>query len=59
MNPEDQTAPEKMMFDAKLQEFANRIGLICQEEAYDRIKQLWKQLKLSKKNLRIGDEPVL
>ena len=46
---------------------ANRIGLICglesggkisQEEAYDRIKQLWKQLKQSKKNLRVGDGPV-
>lgn len=52
--------PERMVFNANLQEFANRVSLICNletggkissEEAYSRIKQLWKQLKASKKAL--------
>ncbi len=58
--------PEEMIFNANLQEFANRIGIVCgleagekisQEEAYRRIRELWKQLKKSKKNLRISDKP--
>jgi hypothetical protein len=63
----DQNAPtfhEEIVFDANLQEFAASIGIICgleaggrisQMEAYQRIRDLWKQLKKSKKNLRIGD----
>ncbi|ESA38268.1 hypothetical protein N836_33100 [Leptolyngbya sp. Heron Island J] len=52
--------PERMVFNANLQEFANKISLICNletggkitsEEAYSRIKQLWKELKASKKVL--------
>ncbi len=52
--------PEKMVFNANLQEFANKVSLICNletggkitsEEAYHRIKQLWKELKASKKAL--------
>ena len=52
--------PERMVFNANLQEFANKISLICSletggkitsEEAYIRIKQLWKELKASKKEL--------
>jgi hypothetical protein len=52
--------PENMMFDVNLQEFANRIGIICalenggkitNAEAYKQIKQLWKELKDSKQNL--------
>ena len=47
-------------FNANLQEFANRVSLICNletggkitpEEAYDQIRALWKQLKVSKKNI--------
>ena len=64
--PEDQdpSFAEEMVFDANLQEFAARVGLIVglelgekisSEEAYARIKALWKQLKKSKKNLRIGN----
>ena len=49
-----------LTFNANLQEFAQRISYICNletggkissEEAYTEIKQLWKQLKQSKKNL--------
>lgn len=52
--------PERMVFNANLQEFANKISLICSletggkitsEEAYIRVKQLWKELKASKKEL--------
>jgi hypothetical protein len=57
-------SPEHLAFDANLQEFAQRVSLICgletggkvsQDEAYDQIKQLWKQLKKSKDGLL--DEP--
>jgi len=56
---------EHVIFDANLQEFATRCGLICglesngklsPTEAYDQIKDLWKQLRRSKKGLRIGKE---
>ena len=56
--------PENLAFDANLQEFAQRVALICglesggklsPDEAYDQIKDLWQQLKQSKKNLL--DEP--
>ncbi len=49
--------PESLAFNANLQEFANRISIICSletggrmntEDAYKEIKQLWKQLKKSK-----------
>lgn len=52
--------PERMVFNANLQEFANKVSLICNletggkiksEDAYSRIKQLWKELKASKKEL--------
>lgn len=52
--------PERMVFNANLQEFASRVSLICNletggkitsEDAYSRIKQLWKDLKASKKVL--------
>ncbi|MBT9311391.1 hypothetical protein IXB28_04170 [Leptothoe kymatousa TAU-MAC 1615] len=52
--------PERMVFNANLQEFANRISLICNletggkitaEDAYSQIKNLWKDLKASKKCL--------
>jgi glutathione peroxidase-family protein len=52
--------PENLAFNANLQEFANRISIICNletggrispEDAYKEIKQLWKQLKQSKAEL--------
>ncbi len=52
--------PERMVFNANLQEFANKVSLICNletggkitsEDAYGRIKRLWKDLKASKKSL--------
>ncbi len=57
---------EDMLFDANLQEFAHRIGIICglesggqlpPDQAYRQIKNLWKQLKRSRKNLGIGQPP--
>jgi len=53
-------SPQEMMFDANLEEFATKIGFICglesngklpAGEAYKQIKDLWKRLKRSKKNL--------
>lgn len=58
-----QFKPEKLVFNANLQEFAQRVsylssletgGKISSEEAYCQIKVLWKQLKQSKKELGIG-----
>ena len=52
--------PQKLAFNANLQEFAQRVSIICNletggkissEEAYKDIKKLWKDLKASKKNL--------
>lgn len=54
-----------MIFNANLQEFAHKVGYIANletsgklspEEAYKRIKTLWKQLKRSKKKLQITKE---
>lgn len=61
-----QVKPENLIFNANLQEFAQRITYICNletagklspAEAYKQIKELWKQLKHSKKELGIGEEP--
>lgn len=58
--------PENLVFNANLQEFAQKVSYICNletggkvtsVEAYKKIKQLWKQLKESKKELGIGAEP--
>ena len=55
--------PKNLVFNANLQEFAHKIryisaletgGKIPPEIAYRRIKSLWKELKQSKKELRIG-----
>ncbi|MBD2676658.1 MULTISPECIES: hypothetical protein [Nostoc] len=55
--------PENLVFNANLQEFAQKItyitclqtgGKLSTEEAYEQIKVLWKQLKHSKKELAIG-----
>jgi hypothetical protein len=56
--------PENLAFNANLQEFAQRVSVICaletggkvsSEEAYNQIKQLWHNLKESKS--RLLDEP--
>lgn len=61
-----QVKPENLVFNANLQEFAQRVSYICNletagkispEESYRRIKELWKQLKRSKKQLKIGENP--
>ena len=60
--------PENLVFNSNLQEFAQKIGYICNletggkisnSEAYQQIKALWKQLKHSRKELGIrdNDEP--
>ena len=58
--------PENLVFDANLQEFAHRVsyisnlessGKISPQESYTQIKQLWKELKHSKKMLQIGKNP--
>jgi hypothetical protein len=58
--------PENLVFNANLQEFANRVSLICgletngkltPEESYKQIKSMFKQLKQSKKQLGIGQKP--
>lgn len=52
--------PQNIAFDANLQEFAYRVGIISSLEnagktapidAYKQIRLLWRQLKRSKKNL--------
>ncbi len=55
--------PEKMMFDANLQEFSQRVTYICcletsgkisPEESYEQIKSLWQSLTQSRNQLGIG-----
>jgi hypothetical protein len=57
-------SPENIAFDANLQEFTNRISIICALEtggkispieAYQQIKDLWTYLDQSKKNLLSND----
>ncbi|MGB3136863.1 MAG: hypothetical protein WBB18_08670 [Nodosilinea sp.] len=52
--------PQQLAFNANLQEFAQRVSLVCNletggkmsaDDAYDEIKRLWKDLKKSKANL--------
>ncbi|MBW4600531.1 MAG: hypothetical protein KME29_13275 [Calothrix sp. FI2-JRJ7] len=61
-----QVKPENLVFNANLQEFSQRVSIICNlqvsgkippEEAYQQTKTLWKQLKRSKKQLRLGENP--
>ncbi|MBD1860462.1 MULTISPECIES: hypothetical protein [Trichocoleus] len=58
--------PENLVFNANLQEFAQRVSYICcletggkltPEESYKQVKALWKQLKRTKKQLGIGQKP--
>ncbi|MCC5637369.1 hypothetical protein LC593_16170 [Nostoc sp. CHAB 5844] len=61
-----QVKPENLVFNANLQEFAQKVSYVCNletggkippEDAYEQIKALWKQLKQSKKQLQIGENP--
>ncbi|MGB8700589.1 MAG: hypothetical protein WCD18_14325 [Thermosynechococcaceae cyanobacterium] len=58
--------PENLVFNANLQEFAQRVsyitsletnGKMTPEESYREIKMLWKNLKQSKRALQIGENP--
>jgi hypothetical protein len=58
--------PENLVFNANLQEFAQKVGYITNletagklspEEAYRQIALLWQQLQSSKKNLGVGESP--
>ncbi len=57
-------SPQKLAFNANLQEFTNRISIICaletggkisSNEAYQQIKELWNKLDTSRQNL-LGDD---
>lgn len=61
-----QVKPESLIFNANLQEFAQKVGCITAletsgktppDEAYKQIKKLWKQLKRSKKALLRSEPP--
>lgn len=61
-----QVKPEDLVFNANLQEFSQRVSLICglqtngkltSEESFEQIRSLWRQLKRSKKELGIGQSP--
>lgn len=61
-----QVCPENLVFNANLQEFSQKISYVCNletggklssAEAYKQIKSLWKELKRSKKQLKIGKDP--
>ncbi len=56
---------EKVLFNANLQEFAQRVNFICNletngkissQQAYQEIKNLWKTLKSTRKSLELPDE---
>ena len=56
---------ENLVFNANLQEFAQRVmtisnletgGKISPEQSYEQIKLLWKELKRSKKALGVGSD---
>ncbi|MGF1589992.1 MAG: hypothetical protein ACFCU7_12240 [Pleurocapsa sp.] len=57
--------PNNLVFNANLQEFAQKVAYICAletngkistEEAYNQIKKLWHQLKTTKKALLEQDD---
>jgi hypothetical protein len=58
--------PQNLVFNANLQEFAQKVGYISSletagkltpEESYRQIKELWQSLKSSKRQLGIGKSP--
>ena len=64
----DHFSPENLVFNHNLQEFTQKVSFICSletagkltpEESYKQIKSLWKELKRSKKELGIGQQPFL
>ncbi len=59
-------SPERLMFHQNLESFAERVGLIVglqsngkitQDQAYDQIRAIWKELKDSKDSLLNGKGP--
>jgi hypothetical protein len=59
--------PDRLLLDANLQEFAQRVGYLVAlenggklstEDAYAEIRKLWKQLKRTKKQLEGPKEPL-
>ena len=59
-------SPERLLFHQNLESFAERVGLIVglqangklsQDQAYDQIRVIWKELKDSKGNLINGKGP--
>jgi hypothetical protein len=59
-------SPEYLAFNANLQEFAQQVALLCNletagkitpDETYQEIKQLWKELQASKRNLLNPQDP--
>ena len=59
-------SPERLLFHQNLESFAERVGLIVglqangklsQEQAYDQIRVIWKELKDSKGHLINGKGP--
>jgi hypothetical protein len=56
--------PEHLVFNANLQEFAQRVSMLCSletagkippEQTYKEIKKMWKELKASKRSLLRDD----
>lgn len=63
-HPYQANSPEEILFNENLKEFATKVSAICsleingkisQAEAYLRIRNLWRSLKASRKNLQIGE----
>nr|WP_094553982.1 hypothetical protein [Synechococcus sp. 1G10] len=61
----DDWSPQRLAFHQNLERFADRVGLIVglqsngklnQDQAYDEIRSLWKELKGSKNGLKISDK---
>lgn len=61
----DDWSPQRLAFHQNLERFADRVGLIVglqsngklnQDQAYDEIRSLWKELKGSKNGLKITDK---
>ena len=61
----DDWSPQRLAFHQNLERFADRVGLIVglqsngtlnQDQAYDEIRKLWKELKGSKNGLQISSE---
>lgn len=59
-----QVKPENLVFNANLQEFAQRVSYLCNletsgklspEETYQKLQSLWQQLERTKVQLGIGD----